>query len=209
MRKFFVIIAVAFTVGGVYLFMVAHAEESKLDQAKQATPIQLTVDLSKPGKFHGSFKQTFTIAHSQYLKLQIQPDFSSEEELKEALQGLEGTLTLTNAHGEEVWRDELPSDTVATDSYRETGLYLFISIPIVPLGTYQLTVEVTNGAAGLSGRKQTLIAKYFLCGLLHIAVFIVRLLAVGCWVVATAIGLVLFFLRRRRLRKTPAADNQR
>ncbi|MCK4627078.1 MAG: hypothetical protein KAV00_17330, partial [Phycisphaerae bacterium] len=204
---FFVIIAIAFTVGGVYLFMEARAHKSKVDQAKQATPIQLTVDLSKPGKFHGSFKQTFTGAHCQYLKLQIQPEFSSEEELKEALQELEGTLTLTNAYGEEVWRDELSSDTVNTNFCQETGSYLFISMRTVPLGTYRLTVEVTNGAAGLSGRKQTLIAKYFLCGLLHLEISIVRLLAVGCWVVATAIALVLFFLRRRRSRKTPAADN--
>lgn len=209
MRKFlfyfFAIVAIALGLSGLHLFMSGWTHWAALDRVWEDEPLRLAVDLSKASSFQGTHNQTFRNVPSAGLMLHVQPEFSSDDELTQAFEDLAATATLTDPSGKVAWRSEWSRDSVRIRSGPEGNHIAEMSTDAVPLGQYQFSLEVTKGAAGLAGRKQTLTvtANYPLCGIEYLGPLYLMCAAVGCWFVAawTSVELLLRLRRARRARK--------
>lgn len=146
-------------------------------------PLDLTVDLSQAGVVTVPFRQTCSVAHSEMIGLEIEPPAETEEALSSLLKGLSGRIVISGPGQPEVTTAMLKGDT----AFRFVGSsqVILTQLERFARGDYSATIRVDSGAPALAGRKQTLYARYMLCGLEQMPAFING-------VIACAAGLIGF-----------------
>ena len=152
-------------------------------------PLEAEVDLSKPGLIELPLRQTCSIAHGQNVVLQLPASALKQHNAAELLNGLDATLTITDAAGSNVVEEAALEIGASSDSPNE-AICIF-SFPTFHKGTFQAKIKVSRGAPALAGITQRIESRYLLCGLESMIANIALLLGfigiglgvvVACWV---------------------------
>lgn len=196
---FWIVIVVlsSFIAAGGFAFYQGWQVDRQLRQYEVAELARLDVDLSKPGTFHGPFHSEYVNSHGLALDIVSEPAFTKDEACLEAIKGLKVDVSLTDAQGETVYSDSLNDENIRLWG-TETSFVPRLYIGSDRNGQYKLAVTVKEPASGLAGRKQTLVGKYMFCGLEYFPVIVSRGIAIGAWIVAGIIGIVMMVKRRKR-----------
>jgi hypothetical protein len=154
-------IAGGLILGAVYCWFEHRRMDQEFLEWIDARPMDVTADLSQPGKITAPFDQTCQISHGEEIYLTVTPA-ADHYIASTLLDGLDGTVMIHDADGKEIESFEITSEI---DSEFDAGepIKLAYFSPFSK-GEYTATIDITNGASGLSGREQTIYAKYFLCG---------------------------------------------
>lgn len=191
------LIATGFGIFGGYCFWDAHLSKQEADNAKQAEPVRMQVDFSKPGRFEGELKQTFTCSHWESLALEVNLPFTTSEEAEKAVGKVSGRISLKDSDGQAVYEGPV---AIIAHNVPDKSPELYIMIPILPQGHYAICIDIQEGTPSLAGRSQTLVGRYRLCGMEYVAIAFEKGIGICCWVVMGIIVLILFMRRLRRQR---------
>jgi hypothetical protein len=181
------IIAGGLILGAVYCWF----EHRRMDQEFlgwiDARPLDVTADLSQPGKITAPFHQTCQISHGEEIYLTVTPT-ADHYIASTLLDGLDGTITINDANGREI---ELLKLTSEIDSEVDAGKPIKLAyFHPFSKGEYTATIDITNGASGLTGREQTIYVKYFLCGCERMPAVVYRFFAFAFGVPALIMAVV-------------------
>ena len=150
-----------------------------------ARPVEVAVDLSRPGKISAPFRQTCQVSHGEAFYLTVEP--SGDRPNSQLLDGLDGRITIHDADGNEVQSLELTS-RIDSGADVDEPIRLAYFHPFAN-GDYTATIEIRNGAASLKGTEQTVHAEYQLCGLERFPATISGFLALVCGIPGLIIGI--------------------
>jgi len=187
------IAGVLLIVGVVFLFGYYHYDR-QFTEWQDARPIDIPVDLSKPGTFSGRFTQTCRVAHGEGIFLIVAASALGNTSPTELLKSLRFTCVISDPGGRPVVEQKLSSEAWS-GSRLEGGDIDLISFLPFPEGEYDLTLTVEQGAPALAGVEQRLQARYLLCGLERFPATVSLLLGAGALVVA---GLILLLLPKNK-----------
>jgi hypothetical protein len=126
-----------------------------------ARPMEMSVDLSKPGEYTTAFHQTCSKAHGEsvYLSVASQPESNPPPE--NISPSFRATLSIADSTGAEIEHAYIDSVQRMMGS-EQFDLASFVPFP---KGDYTATLDVHVGGPKLEGTRQTLYARYRLCGL--------------------------------------------
>jgi hypothetical protein len=166
-------------IGGVAIPFSRSAIEytSRFHDWQTARPMELSVDLSKPGEIATPFHQTCSCAHGEYIYLRLNPPRKPEEAAKDLLTGLSAVIVISDKDGNET-KTVTVNAASADDAHYVEEIWLAEFWPFEK-GEYTATVRVTSGAKGLTGRQHILYARYNLCGMELFPAYIAGLFAFG------------------------------
>jgi hypothetical protein len=157
-------------------------------EALDARPISLEVNLSQPGEFSAPFTQTYTASHGESIHLLVELPAGSTCVTAEQLAGLDARMVIVDVDGNKVVDQKLAAPTDCGPREDE-ALPLAYFHPF-SVGEYTATITVAQGAPALRGTKQTLYAKYHLCGLERFPIYIARMFAAICGLPAFILGAI-------------------
>ena len=174
----------------VYSFIEFRRMNREFYEWIDARPMSATVDLSKPGRFTTAFRQTCHRAHGEAIYVSIPATDAQNQDVDQLLEGLEGTITVTDAGGNEVVVGEIGSQfgdmRYGAFTLQDDRIMVCYFTPFAK-GDYVAQINITRGAEKLAGTKQTMFAKYELCGLERFS----ALIAAGFSVLCALPGLVI------------------
>jgi len=198
-RKIAYSIALLLLIAGFMFLPAFYKNRNKCREAEKALPITLNVDLSKPGKYSGLIKQTATFTCGEIMVFVTGKPFNSYEAASKALKGIKGTLEIKDQ-----LKFDFNEDSFASFSDNSQPNCFFPCLRFRPFtkGEFPLTLEIREGASGLSGSHQKLIAKYELCGIEKLPGFLSLFFGIICWIIAGIIALITFVVARSNDRKT-------
>jgi len=175
-------IAIVCAVVSAWHFYEASQREAEFRRWFDARPMEIAVDLSKPGEIAAPFHQTCSISHGEALYLQCDRPRSSEGDSGGLFEGLVAKVVVRDPAGADV-------ETIAIDGKTIQRLYGAVVLAhFSPFreGDFIATLRVESGAPRLAGRRQVVYAKYLLCGMERMPAVIATAIAYG----AGIIGLV-------------------
>lgn len=188
--------AVAFSIAGVllivtivFLFGYYHYDR-QFTQWQDARPIDIPVDLSKPGTFSARFTQTCRVAHGEAIFLIVAASALGDTSPTELLKALRLTCVISDPGGRPVVEQEFSGETWSGSRFEGGDIDMISFLPF-PEGEYDLTLTVEQGAPALAGVEQRLQARYLLCGLERFPATMSLLFGAGILVVA---GIILLLL---------------
>ncbi len=134
---------------------------AEFHQWLDARPMETVIDLSKPGESTVPFHQTCSISHGEALYFHCEFDDEAKQNLEELFAALSGSIVIKDPDGNEVESATINNKTVQSwdDKIMLTGFAPFRS------GDYIATIRIDSGVAALTGKEQSIYAKYQLCGL--------------------------------------------
>lgn len=175
--SFFLSLAIPFITGGVDV-------RQRADLARVAEPIRLKVDLSKPGEYEGTFRHTFTNAHSTFLRIETDLPLVSREKAEAILAGISGRLAIVGSNGVAIYEYNFTSEDVGCWKGNDEQWVPVIKIGNFPAGVYTLRFKVDHGAPKLANVPHVLIAQYGLCGMEYLLSQMMMWLGIGGCVIA-------------------------
>lgn len=181
---------------GVFFLITAYRYRQDFYRWQEASPIDIAIDLSKPGQFTGGFKQTCHIAHGEVLCLRLPPNMLANSAWPNRLHDLRFVAQIRDKNGMETVREEFTGDLFGTN-YQPNGTLALLPFPPFGNGEYQLILTVTEGVPALQGTPQRLVARYMLCGLEMMPAFIVMGMGIGSFALAGIIALITALIVRR------------
>lgn len=173
------------------------------DAASVAEPIRLQVDFSKPGEYTGTFHQTCGFACTEMLRIETDTAFASVEQARGAMEGIAGTVQITDAGGTSVYERQFTSKdflSIPADG-ANNGFYPRLRFGPFKTGTYNFQLTVTQGAPALAGVGQALVARNILCGVEFMWLIPVALGSLLCFVIASIILLAIILVTRRERKR--------
>ncbi|MFA6562176.1 MAG: hypothetical protein WCV00_09755 [Verrucomicrobiia bacterium] len=206
--RFFIGRTIACAVAGllcaasIFLLIFAHNHRRDFYQWKQARPIDIPVDLSKPGQFTGGFAQTCHISHGEAICLAVPTDVVAKTTWTNLLSNLRFVSQIQDRNGKEELKEEFTGEPFGRDHLIDGDFVLLMFRPFAD-GTYQMALTVTQGAPALHGVPQRLVARYMLCGMELMPAIIAKMMGIGGLIIAAAI-VVITVWRAKRKQKTGA-----
>jgi len=206
-RIVFGVIGAVFFCVAVYLaihFFVIYREAKRISEsARIAEPIRLQVDFSKPGEYTGTFHHTCSWACGRRLRIETDTAFASVEKARGAMEGIAGTVRMTDDDGTSVYERQFTSKDFSPTPAdgANNGFYPSLQIRWFKTGTYNFRLTVTEGAPALSGVGQALVARYILCGVEFMWLIPVALGSLLCFVIASIILLAIILVTRRERKR--------
>lgn len=160
LRIFGITIAILGVFLAIYWGRVSAQMHADFEQWTTDRPMESAIDLSQPGSITVPFHQTCHAAHAEVICLEIDGDEQIENP-HEFFQELKGELIVTDGDGEEVERVAIDNEStrIWQDELIIARIYPFAK------GQYIAKVNIDHGVTALSGRQQSIFAKYELCGL--------------------------------------------
>jgi len=166
---------------GLSIWCAYHAfrMNAEFHQWLDARPLETAIDLSQPGETTVPFHQTCSISHGEALYLTCDLGGDSKQKLEELFATLTGNVVIKDLNGNEIESVKINNKTVQywDDEITLTGFAPFRT------GDYIATIRVDTGAAALVNKKQTIYAKYQLCGLEKMPAMIAGAFAVGVGII--------------------------
>lgn len=190
-RKIVLVVAGILLLAGIFFLVKAYQYHKQFYEWVEAEPINIEVDMSKPGKYSGQFHQTCAISHGEELLLQLPADKLKEMSPKAVVGPLEFHCSITNEIGEEVVSSETARQINLRDEYKDGAIPLLYFHPFEN-GTYHLVLSVTKSNQHLADVPQRLIARYVLCGLEMMPARVSMIAGIVALLIAGVIMLVLF-----------------
>ena len=193
-RLFGAAVAAALIAVTVYLAVESRWMYRVVEEAAAARPVSVPIDLSRPGKTTAPLKQTYGSSCHEALFLELLDGDAEERSPDEPLEGLRGTVTITDQAGREVVSVPMPGGMSGTVA----------DFTPMPVGEYELTIEVIQGAPALSGREQRLVGEYVMCGIDRMPAQFTAWLAIAAGVASLVLSLnvILGFARFGRAART-------
>ena len=192
---------------GLYLGVGSFLEYQKVKRiselARVAEPIHLQVDFSTEGEHSGTFDQSCGFACTEMLRIETDAPFPSAEQALAAMEGVVGTVQITDADGTSIYEQEFTSKdflTIAADGIIN-GFFPRLRFTPFKTGLYDFRLTVTEGAPALAGVPHALVARYVLCGVEFMATTLAALASLICFVIACATLLVITIVTRRERKK--------
>jgi hypothetical protein len=161
----------------IHCARLAMQANAKFQRWLSDRPMELPIDLSKPGETTSSFHQTCGISHGENIFLKVDPPLKSEEKPEELLKGLSAVIIVSDKHNREVAAVKMDSKSVYDGRFQE-GILLAGFCPFAE-GDYGATIRVVSGAERLAGRGQKMYAKYLVCGMELFPAYILGLFSFG------------------------------
>ena len=182
------IIAIGLLITSGFFLHAGYVNNEILKDAIDAEPIRIKVDVSKPGVYSGDFTQTFSSSHNEYVYI--------ENPMKEInLESLRGTLEIKNLQGENVIEFNF-SDTSLPDYVPPTkDEYLVRSFRPFAKGKYKLILTVDEPVKELENTEQYLVARYGMCGLETLSVYILN--GIGAILLTTGSVISIVLIRKQ------------
>jgi hypothetical protein len=147
-----------------------------------ARPMETAIDFSRPGETVVAFHQTCSCSHGEMLYLDCELDDKSELSTEEPFATLSGSVVISDADGKEIESVQIDGKSM---QYID-GTILLAGFAPFPKGDYVATVRVDSRVEALADSRQTLYARYQLCGLEQMPAMITGGFAFG----AAVIGLI-------------------
>lgn len=204
-------IGIAMVVFGTIFLVAAFQCNTKLKEMKQPL-IQIPIDLSKPGQYTTTLPTVENYFHGLILMIEAKQQFSDINTLEEFAEELRGHAIIQREDGRVVGKIDL---SVCCPAFwqkpPETICFVVLeTFPEYEGQNSQLLVTITQGAAKLDGIKQTLIARYNLCGLESTLVFIST--AVGIALTLGGLGITvpmsIHIIRKFRKKRTLTEESK-
>lgn len=126
-------------------------------------PMQLAVDLSKPGEYTAPFRQTCGSAHATTVLLEVRPQITPCLEPRDALESLRAQIVIKRKDGSVVETTEIDTTRIYADG--DDLPLVLTSLPSFATGEYTATVLVESGSPELAEKQQSLFVRYQLCGM--------------------------------------------
>ena len=209
MRKLYVgrtitlIIAAIFIFAGVFFLVEARRIRCEFYKNLKEKTIDIPVDLSQPGEFSSTLKQTWEICDSQEINLYL-PTAASQTSISELLASLKYNCQIKSSEGNIVVDANNESAGLPNGAWE--GRPDNNTIPLLYFypfdsGMYTLTLTVTSGAPKLAGMEQRLVGQYRPCGLEMLPAVLGIAFAIICFVIAAIILLILLIIIKKHKRK--------
>ncbi len=179
-------------IGGVVFLFGYYYYDRQFTEWQDARPIDIPVDLSKPGTFSGRFTQTCRVAHGEAIFLIVAASALGDTSPTELLKSLRFTCVISDPGGRPVVEQAFSSEAWSGSRFEGGDIDIISFLPF-PEGEYDLTLTVEQGAPALAGVEQRLQARYLLCGLERSPATVSLLLGAGALVIA---GIILLLLSR-------------
>ncbi len=206
-RIIFGVIDAVFFCAALYLAIhsfVIYREATRISEsARIAEPIRLDVDFSKPGEYSGSFHHTCGFACARMLRIETDTAFASVEKARGAMDGIAGTVQITDDSGTSVYERQFTSKDFPPfpDYGANNGFFPSLRIDWFKTGTYNFRLTVTEGAPALAGVGQALVARYILCSVEFMLPALLGLGSLLCFVIASIVLLAIIIVTRRERKK--------
>jgi hypothetical protein len=170
-----------------------------VDRVKEARPVDMPVDFSKPGDVTADFRQLSSDAHFQALLLEL-PGREADN-VSALVRPLRLECTISDTEGFPIRTRTFtgePDMHTRWTQWRPTPIVIpLVAVPPPARGNYRLTVHVTEGSPALAGLPQRLVMRYEICGLEYLSPQIDIFLGIVLGLIG---GVILFFALRRRSR---------
>lgn len=140
---------------------------SRFEQAITARPMEAVIDLSQPGTVTVPFEQTCSISHGEGIYLDLN-DAETDKERAEILGRFSGSIVIHDLAGNEIVNRGL-STSQASEMNGEVRL---ADLPTFAEGDYRATITVDTHGIASPHSRQTIYARYELCGLEQIPVVV-------------------------------------
>ncbi len=169
-----------------------------------ARPMESAIDVSKPGEITVPFHQTCSISHGEALFLKCDLEDQSKQSAEKLLGDLSGSLVIKDANGSEIESVKINNTTVQDWD----GKIMLTGFAPFRNGDYVATIRFDSGAAALAEKKQTIYAKYQLCGLEQMPATIASAFAFGAGMIGlvSAVCVLPGLLRKRHLCNVATAN---
>ena len=193
--------------GAVWLAIEAVRDKQKVEAAHTARPMDVEIDLSQASEQSVPYRHSFSRAHNEILVLDVpsQQLPADSEELERMLNGLTGILQITKANGDEVQTVPLTPQ----DASMFAGQIWLAGFSPMPPGDYQAKIEIHTGAAELAGIPHSIYAKYFLCGIEELPVFVIGGLSAASGLIGlVTVAIVIPRLWKQGIWKEPAVKSE-
>jgi hypothetical protein len=185
------VLASALLCFAILMFFECADTQRRNDEARRTDLIHWKVDLSKQGEYKGEFRHNYGMAHAQYVAIVTEPSLTSSDEAKAILEGLRGSLSVVDSSGGVVYETPFNAEQFDCREMREKNWLPAVDFGHFDRGRYELRLVVEHGAPRLSGVSQTLVARYFLCGMEQTVVEVMWLFGVGACTIAGILVLVI------------------
>jgi hypothetical protein len=201
------VVASLLLVASAYCLVQSVLLAKTVNRAMEAEPLRMDVDLSKPGRYEGSYHQTYRRAHAGSLIVHLGPAPAGAAADTQPAGNFDGHVELFDAGGKCVFQDDLPTDALkmllTEDLAGEPTYQVFRIPPALPIGSYKFVLDVRRPAPALARRKQTVIARYAVCELEMMPAFLAGAASVVFGLTGGIVALVLLVgkARRRRAQK--------
>jgi hypothetical protein len=194
-RIILAVVAVALITQAITFASAYWRIERNFTESMVARPVSLSVDLSQPAQYTARFQQTCSSAHGEAICLAIDPANAKDGALEKLLEGLDGRITISDCAGTEVRKVGIDAESRAKsqDCRRPAvgpGEIEIAYFHPFPISEYSATITVTKGAPGLRGAKQTVFAKYELCGMERMPALIAAILGWACGVPGIVLAVI-------------------
>ncbi|MEQ9071906.1 MAG: hypothetical protein RLO18_34540, partial [Gimesia chilikensis] len=140
---------------------------SRFEQAIKARPMEAVLDLSQPGTVTVPFQQTCSISHGEGIYLDLK-EVKTDKERVEILGRFSGSIVIHDLAGNEIMKRGL-STSQASEMNGEVRL---ADLPTFAEGDYKATITVDTPGIASPHSRQTIYARYELCGLEQIPVVV-------------------------------------
>ncbi|MBN69517.1 MAG: hypothetical protein CME32_09590 [Gimesia sp.] len=133
---------------------------TRFEQAITARPMEAVLDLSQPGTVTVPFEQTCSFSHGEGIYLDLN-DAETDKERAEILGRFSGSIVIHDLAGNEILNRGL-STSQASEMNGEVRL---ADLPTFAEGDYRATITVDTLGIAFPHSRQTIYARYELCGL--------------------------------------------
>ena len=157
----FAFILIGLGVQGIY---GAWRSYTFFNEQKDKIPLEMAVDLSKPGEYEGEFNQTWQQCCIILMNVYIEEGAFDEEISLDRLDLLKYSWEIVDANGEVVKSNNSDDDYIWHEGEKFERLFLG-RLCSFENGVYTFKLSVINGIEEFSEIKQRLVFSYMPCGL--------------------------------------------
>ena len=172
-------LAVVIVLLAVPLFLTAADMHERLDAALAAAQlVRVEADCSKTGVYEGSFYPTLGVAYGLNLRIMTKPPLAVPKDVKSALAGLLGQVTIVAPDGAAVYENAFRSGDFAYRRVDRDRWAAATDMDYCPLrgrwhseGVYRVKLVIDHGAAGLKRIPHAFVVAYQFDGMEALGAF--------------------------------------
>lgn len=193
------VIAGVLVIAGVFFLVEAYRIRKEFYRQSEARPLDMPVDLSKPGQFTAPFKQTWRACHGQTISLHVPVNALAGLSPSDLLTSLDFTWQIANEDGEIIAYDESTGEG-NWDNRSYDGVIPLAYFRPFGLGDYIFMCTVMTGSPVLAGLEQRLVCQYQPCGLELLPAVLLKAIGIIALVISGIILLVIRAITKRKRR---------
>lgn len=169
------IIAVVSIAVAIFCGVLAYGVKEDFQAWMTARPMELSIDLSQPGKYRVPFHQTCSTSHGELIILDADIKDETGNVPEGLLDDLSASIVITDLEGKVIDQRKLIYHETPPANVRiirnVAGEIILADLPTFQTGDYIATIIVENGLPALNDTSQTIYTRYELCGCEQLPVY--------------------------------------